>query len=103
MIKNARQDINTKTAELNRLYESLSINSMNSSIAEKAYSLSVQSYNAGLLSQTELATQRQELITAKQTLSEAESNYIVSIYSLASALNIPVNELISKYGVKNEK
>ncbi len=101
-IKNAKQDINNKAAELNRLYESLSMNSMNISIAEKAYTLSSQSYNAGLLSQTELATQRQELITAKQTLSEAESNYIVSIYNLASALNIPVNELISKYGVKNE-
>ncbi|MBO7484775.1 MAG: TolC family protein [Spirochaetaceae bacterium] len=103
VIKNARQDINNKTAELVRLYESLATNRLNSTIAEKAYELSVQSYNAGLLSQTELATQRQELITAKQTLSEAESNYLVSIYNLAAALNIPVNDLVSKYGAKNEE
>ena len=99
-IKSARQDISKKVADVRRIYESLELNSLNKQIADRAYQLSAEGYRNGLVSQTDLASQRKDRLTAQQTLMQAEINYILSIESLAAALNIPTSELTSRYSVK---
>ncbi len=99
-IASARQDINKKVADVRRIYESLELNSLNKQIADRAYQLSAEGYRNGLVSQTDLASQRKDRLTAQQTLMQAEINYILSIESLAAALNIPTSELTSRYSVK---
>ena len=99
-IENARQDINKKVADVKRIYESLELNNLNKQIADRAYQLAAEGYRNGLVSQTDLASQRKDRLSAQQTLMQAEINYILSIESLATALNIPTSELTSRYSVK---
>lgn len=98
--KSAKQDINSKVAEMNRIYESLEVIKLNSQIATRAYNLAKDGYAAGLVSQTELESQRQNRASAQQSLMQGEINYITSLHALANALNISYESLIVQYGVK---
>ena len=98
--KSAKQDINNKVAEMKRIYESLEVIKLNSQIATRAYNLAKDSYAAGLVSQTELESQRQNRVSAQQSLMQGEINYITSLHALANALNISYESLIVQYGVK---
>lgn len=98
--KNARQDISRKAAETRRIYESLEILDLNCQIANRAYELARVGYGSGLVSQTELESQQQDRLTAQQSLMQGEISYITSLHTLANALNISYEELISLYGVK---
>lgn len=98
--RNAIQDISRKAAETKRIYESLEILDLNCQIANKAYELAKVGYGSGLVSQTELESQHQDRLTARQSLMQGEISYITSLHTLANALNISYEELISLYGVK---
>ena len=98
--KNARQDISRKAAETMRIYESLEILDLNCQIANRAYELARVGYGSGLVSQTELESQQQDRLSAQQSLMQGEISYITSLHTLANALNISYEELISLYGVK---
>ncbi|MBO7420935.1 MAG: TolC family protein [Spirochaetaceae bacterium] len=98
--KNARQDISRKAAETRRIYESLEILDLNCQIANRAYELARVGYGSGLVSQTELESQQQDRLSAQQSLMQGEISYITSLHTLANALNISYEELISLYGVK---
>ncbi|MCQ2579559.1 MAG: TolC family protein [Treponemataceae bacterium] len=98
--KSAKQDINNKVAEMKRIYESLEVIKLNSQIATRAYNLAKDSYAAGLVSQTELESQRQNRVSAQQSLMQGEISYITSLHALANALNISYESLIVQYGVK---
>ncbi|MDD6486490.1 MAG: TolC family protein [Spirochaetales bacterium] len=98
--KSARQDISKKAAETRRIYESLEMLNLNCQIANRAYELARVGYGSGLVSQTELESQQQDRLTAQQSLMQGEISYITSLHTLANALNISYEELISLYGVK---
>lgn len=94
----AKQDIAKKASAVTNQYDTLLLNKSNAAIAKKAYNLSLDAYKNGLSSQSELNTQRQDYVKAEQTVLQGEVNYFTSLYALANALNISVEELLNEYG-----
>lgn len=96
-IQNATKDITAKTQEIIRLQESIDLAQMNEAIAKRAYELSQQGYNAGLISQTDQDTTRQQLISSQQQVLQAKINYITSLYNLSLALQLSLDELYTTF------
>jgi len=96
-IQNATKDITAKTQEITRLQEGIDLAQMNENIAKRAYELSQQGYNAGLISQTDQDTTRQQLISSQQQVLQAKINYITSLYNLSQALQLSVDELYTAF------
>ncbi len=96
----AKQDIESNINNINQLWNTINIAELNLSITNRAYQLSIEGYNAGLISQTDLDESRQQMITAKQNVINSKSSYIISVYNLAAALNIQIDDLISIYKEK---
>ncbi|MBO5237140.1 MAG: TolC family protein [Spirochaetaceae bacterium] len=96
--KQGANDIEAKTATINQLWKSIEISNLNLSIAERAYQLSQDGYNAGLISQTELETSRQQMVSAKQNVSKDETAYLIAVYDLATAINLTTEKIYQLYG-----
>lgn len=101
-LENARNqganDIETKVSSINQLWNSIEVSNLNLSIAERSYQLSQDGYNAGLISQTDLETSRQQMVSAKQNVSKDETAYIIAVYNLATALNLTIEQIYQLYG-----
>lgn len=101
-LKNSRNDIAKKAAEVNRLWNAIPIAEMNWNIATRSYELSNEGYNAGLVSRTDFDNARQKMTKAEQDVLSAKLEYFKAVNNLALALQITVDELYEKYEVKEE-
>ena len=86
------------TIEQNR--SNIEICSKLSDTAEKTYELALESYNAGLISSSELQSKMDSLSSAQLDLISAKSEYIKNVYSLAFMLNIDYESLVTLYAEK---
>lgn len=96
----ARQDIETKVAEVAQLWHAIDIARLNESIAERSYQLSQEGYRAGLVSQTDLETSRQQMVSAQLAASTSQSQYLVGVGNLADALGLELGQLYQLFGVQ---
>ena len=96
----ARQDIETKVAEAAQLWHAIDIARLNESIAERSYQLSQEGYRAGLVSQTDLETSRQQMVSAQLAASTSQSQYLVGVGNLANALGLELEQLYQLFGVQ---
>lgn len=96
----ARQDIETKVAEVAQLWHAIDIARLNESIAERSYQLSQEGYRAGLVSQTDLETSRQQMVSAQLAASNSQSQYLVGVGNLANALGLELEQLYQLFGVQ---
>lgn len=96
----AQQDIETKVAEVGQLWHAIDIARLNVSIAERSYQLSQEGYRAGLVSQTDLETSRQQMVSAQLAASSSQSQYLVGVGNLANALGLEVEQLYQLFGVQ---
>lgn len=96
----ARQDIETKVVEVGQLWNAIDIARLNESIAERAYQLSQEGYRAGLVSQTDLETSRQQMVSAQLAASDSQSQYLVGAGNLANALGLELEQLYQLFGVQ---
>jgi len=96
--KEAALDIRKKADALERAAEKITSEALPRRIAERAYELSRQGYEAGLLSQTDLLEARQEMVEARQAELEAEIAHIGAAYALAEGLGLESGEMYARYG-----
>lgn len=94
----AEQDIEANINTINQLWNSIEIAKLNLSIARRAYQLSTDGYNAGLVSQTDLEQSRQQMVSARQNVSKSETSYLIAVYNLANALNLSAQEVTRVFG-----
>lgn len=99
-VKNSRNDIGKKAAEVNRLWNAIPVAEMNWSIATRSHELSNEGYNAGLVSRTDFDNARQKMTKAEQSVLSAKLEYFKAVNNLALSLQITVDELYEKYEVK---
>ena len=97
-VRTAKQAVTSAAEETGRLWETLSVSRLNKKIAERTYELSIEGYRAGLVSQTDLESNRQKMVSAQQSVLQAEAAYLTGVYTLANALNLSVDELYEKFG-----
>ncbi|GHT90822.1 hypothetical protein FACS1894140_0130 [Spirochaetia bacterium] len=95
--KAAAQDIKKKVDEIERITENMSSTELNYRIAQRAFELSEQGYRGGLVSQTDLQTANQRMVSASQTVVTAKISYLTAVYNLASSLSLDVEELYRLY------
>lgn len=98
---NARLDIQNKIAQIDYLWSTISLVELNCNIARRSYDLSYQGYRGGMVSQSDLISSRQNLMSAEQTITQTKANYIMAVYNLATSLNISVEELYEKFEDKS--
>ncbi len=98
--KDALLDIDKNVFEINRLWETVSVCELNEGIAERSYELAVQGYNAGLVTQTDLESERQKLLEVQQSLLQSKLDYLNAVYDLSYALQISVEELYATYSAE---
>jgi len=96
--KTAALDIREKAAAVEQAVEKIESAALNYRITSRAFELSQQGYNAGLVSQTDLDTARQRMVSARQSSLTAEVSHISAVYALAGALGVTVDELYTLYG-----
>ena len=97
-VRTAKQAVTSAAEETGRLWETFSVSSLNKKIAERTYELSIEGYRAGLVSQTDLESNRQKMVSAQQSVLQAEAAYLTGVYTLANALNLSVDELYENFG-----
>jgi outer membrane protein TolC len=100
--KNAAQDIKKKVDEIERITENMGSTELNYRIAQRAFELSGQGYRGGLVSQTDLQTANQRMVSANQTVVIAKISYLTAVYNLASSLSLDVQELYTLYATGKE-
>ncbi|MFI3257171.1 MAG: TolC family protein [Spirochaetales bacterium] len=93
-----RRDIYEKVLAIEKLWKDIATAELSYSIAERAYELSQEAYQNGLLDQTDLETARQNYTGANLDLIACEISYINGAYALANTLNIHIDELYALYG-----
>lgn len=112
-IENAQQNLTvtiTKTRnalsllpdKINRLWNAVELAQLNYSISDRAYQLSLEGYNSGLVSQTDLGEARQQMTTAQQAVYETQNEYLSALYDATLTMNISIEELITTYGGTND-
>lgn len=92
--ESAADQIRSLTANLNNSWESIIISRMKVDIAELTYTLTEQGFQNGTVEFIELETARKDLLQARQELLLEETNYKNMIFDLASALNVPWQNLM---------
>jgi outer membrane protein TolC len=92
--RNALQDIKLKADGVERYRSNLEVTALNVRISQRAHTLSVQGYRAGMVSQTDLQAANQRLVTAEQTALTAQVNFLSALYDLATALQVEPDVLI---------
>jgi multidrug efflux system outer membrane protein len=100
--KSAEQDIWKKVDEIERITENMGSTELNYRIAQRAFELSEQGYRGGLVSQTDLQTANQRMVSANQTVVTAKISYLTAVYNLASSLSLDVEELYRLYATDKE-
>ncbi|MDR3283765.1 MAG: TolC family protein [Treponema sp.] len=98
--KNAAQDIKKKADEIERIAENRESAELNHRITVRAYELSEQGYRSGLVSQTDLQSANQRMVSAEQAVVAAKISYLTAAYNLASALRLDISELYALYAQK---
>jgi outer membrane protein TolC len=93
--RNALQDIKLKADAVERYRSNLEVTALNVRISQRAHTLSVQGYRAGMVSQTDLQAANQRLVTAEQTSLTAQVNFLAAFYDLATALQVELDVLMS--------
>lgn len=96
--KSAENDINNKVAEVNRLWNLIDVSKLNVSIATRSYELAKDGYRAGLVSQTDLETTRQQMVNAQLSHLQTQIKYLSSIYDCAYALNMQIENFYKTFG-----
>ncbi len=99
-IKKAENDIATKAAEVNRLWDSISVSELNYKIAKRSYELSNEGYKSGLVSRTDVDSASQKMTQAELSVVQSKIDYFSAVNSLANALQISVDELYETMGEK---
>ena len=95
--KAAKSDILTKFSRISVLWNSLEVARMNENISKRSYELSKEGYNAGLVSQTDLETSRQQYVTSQQTVLQSQINYLSALYAAKQAINISMEDFYEKF------
>ena len=101
--KSAENDIKNKVAEVNRLWNLIDVSKLNVSIATRSYELAKDGYRAGLVSQTDLETTRQQMVNAQLSHLQTQIKYLSAIYDASFALNMQIEDFYKTFGGKNEK
>lgn len=112
-IENAQQNLTVTITEtrnalallpdkINRLWNAVELAQLNYSISDRAYQLSLEGYNSGLVSQTDLGEARQQMTTAQQAVYETQNEYLSALYDATLTMNISIEELITTYGGIND-
>ena len=98
--KSAENDINNKVAEVNRVWNLIDVSKLNVSIATRSYELAKDGYRAGLVSQTDLETTRQQMVNAQLSHLQTQIKYLSAIYDCAYALNMQIEDFYKTFGGK---
>ena len=98
--KSAENDINNKVAEVNRLWNLIDVSKLNVSIATRSYELAKDGYRAGLVSQTDLETTRQQMVNAQLSHLQTQIKYLSAIYDTSFALNMQIEDFYKTFGGK---
>lgn len=96
--KIAKNDIESKVQELNRLWNIIDVSKLNVSIASRSYELAQDGYRAGLVSQTDLETTRQQMVNAQLSHLQSQIKYLSAVYDTAYAINMPIEEFYKTFG-----
>jgi multidrug efflux system outer membrane protein len=94
----AALDIREKVDAAEQAAERRESASLNYRIANRAYELSRQGYNSGLVSQTDLLEARQRMVSARQAVLQAEIAYTGAVYNLSTALGLSAEEVYTEWG-----
>ena len=70
--------------------------------AERTYELMNEAYNAGLVTASELADTRTDVLMTQFEALSYDINQLLESYSLAHMLNIGIDELQTEYGIRRE-
>ncbi len=89
----AEMEIKTLVMQLNKSREQLQILDLNIRLAEKAYSLSMEAYNAGGRELLEVEDSERDLNNAKLEVLKEKYNYITGLLDLEFALNASLMEI----------
>lgn len=89
----AHEEIRVLTDTLNRLQKSIELTRLNESVAVRAYELSREGYESGLVTQTDLDEARQKSLEARFSVLNAVYLYRAALIELAHALDMEENEL----------
>ena len=98
--KSAENDIKNKVAEVNRLWNLIDVSKLNVSIATRSYELAKDGYRAGLVSQTDLESTRQQMVNAQLSHLQTQIKYLSAIYDCAYALNMQIEDFYKIFGGK---
>ena len=101
--KSAENDILTKFSNISRIWKSLEVAKLNESISERSYELSKEGYNAGLVSQTDLESSRQQFVSSQQTVLQSQISYLSSLYSASQAINVSIEEFFQIFATAQEE
>ena len=96
--KSAENDIKNKVAEVNRLWNLIDVSKLNVSIATRSYELAKDGYRAGLVSQTDLETTRQQMVNAQLSHLQTQIKYLSAIYDASFALNMQIEDFYKTFG-----
>lgn len=89
----AREEIRSLFDTLNRLQKSIEITRLNETVAVRAYELSREGYESGLVALTDLDEARQKSLEARFSMLNAVYLYKAALIELAYALTIEESEL----------
>lgn len=89
----AREEIRELAGTLRRLQKSIELTRMNETIAVRAYDLSREGYESGLVTRTELDETRQKSLEARFSVLNAQYLYKAALIELAHALTIEESKL----------
>ncbi len=89
----AEMEIKTLVMQLNKSREQLQILDLNISLAEKAYALSREAYNAGSRELLEVEDSERDLNNARLEVLKEKYNYITGLLDLEYALNASLTEI----------
>jgi outer membrane protein TolC len=96
----ARKEIEELYGSLVQLREAIRINEFNQKIAARAHELSLEGYEAGLVTRNDLDEARQTLLEAELALLTARGSYQAGLIDLAYALHIDESALLGAGGMK---
>ncbi len=89
----AKEEVRELTDTLNRLQKSIELTRMNETMAVRAYELSREGYESGLVTQTDLDETRQKSLEARFSVLNAIYLYKAALIELAHALTMEESEL----------
>lgn len=89
----ARNEALSQMDQLDQLYRSMEITRENERIASRAWNLSVQGFESGLVDQNDLDSARQKMLNARLAVLRAGYAYKAGLLQLSAALGLDESEL----------